>query len=931
MFGFFIKDGSSLKKYIGFDKDVIIPSDVEHIYWEAFYCNERIQSVTISDSVYDIDADTFHRCNSLSEVILSESLTQIKNGTFSYCKNLEEITLPESLTKIGRKAFFQSSLTSVKIPEQVTEIEDQAFATDGTLDIVTVYSRQTSFGKDVFKGTDKLTIIAYRDSDAARYAADNGLICLYIEDISEVINHTQKNGSVSEPQEEQDEPVYRDDIFEIDGTRLVKCLKYEENIRIPDGITVIGKDVFAGHAWLRRVQLPNSLKIIEDGAFNRCTRLEEVDFPDSVERIGINAFRYCRSLKTLQLPKSLKHLDFGAFHLCLELTEVTFQRSNTEVELTAFSECRKLALVTIPETVQIKDNMMMTCFLGCAKEITFRCAYGSDGYFCAIRNHANIELTDSPRQQTGMLVENGVFRGYTGKDPEVILPAGVRHIAPEAFANNQYIVKVVIPDSVTTIGARAFYNCNSLYSVKLPAGLTRIEKETFKSCYDLEQITFPNGLTAIEADAFYFTDLMEVNLPDTLETIEENAFCNCSSLRAIRIPAATKELNRFTDPESSVTVFTTPNSTAAEYAKKLGLKVQYGDRIVRQPVSAVPSEKLPGNVRRTFYETLTNEEKKAYEITLYALLDMQPKCDLTGVYIHNKSWRAVWNALEQDYPQIFWVDWHKSVNPTNLSKSYSITKAEKDRMQSQIDAVAEPFLRRIPANLGDYEKAIKVYLWLTDLVEYDHSGLALQTNNQYDSVTSDDLRNIYGAFVKKKVVCVGYAMAFNYLLQALGIECVVRNGGGSIHNLHAWSMAKIEGSYYHIDATWGDMDIDYEPALRYSYFGLTDDDILRKHNSIDCLHSSILCDSFACNYYFKEGLYIERFDENEICRKIKQYIQRNGDTSVTLRFADQGSYEQAAAFIDKSKTIQILAQELDHFSVYCMKYPDFLVLCVRLL
>ena len=53
---------------------------------------------------------------------------------------------------------------------------------------------------------------------------------------------------------------------------------------------------------LKRVELPNSLKMIGGGAFAGCTALEKICIPDGVTEIGIGAFLGCSSLSDVELP-----------------------------------------------------------------------------------------------------------------------------------------------------------------------------------------------------------------------------------------------------------------------------------------------------------------------------------------------------------------------------------------------------------------------------------------------------------------------------------------------------------------------------------------------------------------------------------------------------------------------------------------------------
>lgn len=50
---------------------------------------------------------------------------------------------------------------------------------------------------------------------------------------------------------------------------------------IPDGVTEIGKEAFAGCTNLQSLVIPNSVKVIEEGAFTGCTVYVEYDILSS--------------------------------------------------------------------------------------------------------------------------------------------------------------------------------------------------------------------------------------------------------------------------------------------------------------------------------------------------------------------------------------------------------------------------------------------------------------------------------------------------------------------------------------------------------------------------------------------------------------------------------------------------------------------------
>ncbi|MDY4584799.1 MAG: leucine-rich repeat protein, partial [Candidatus Onthomorpha sp.] len=81
-------------------------------------------------------------------------------GAFAYCSSLTSVTIPNSVTEIDDYAFYDcSSLTSVTIPNSVTEIDDYAFYDCSSLSSITIGNSVTSIGNSAFSGCNNLTSI----------------------------------------------------------------------------------------------------------------------------------------------------------------------------------------------------------------------------------------------------------------------------------------------------------------------------------------------------------------------------------------------------------------------------------------------------------------------------------------------------------------------------------------------------------------------------------------------------------------------------------------------------------------------------------------------------------------------------------------------------------------------------------------------------
>lgn len=106
--GFVIENGV-LKGYYGQSGDVTIPSGVKVIGYRAFGAlqgaGEELRSVTIPESVTEIEDEAFYERSSLRNVKLPNKLEKIGQNAFYYCISLESIEIPVSVTTMKEGVF----------------------------------------------------------------------------------------------------------------------------------------------------------------------------------------------------------------------------------------------------------------------------------------------------------------------------------------------------------------------------------------------------------------------------------------------------------------------------------------------------------------------------------------------------------------------------------------------------------------------------------------------------------------------------------------------------------------------------------------------------------------------------------------------------------------------------------------------------------
>ena len=131
---------------------IIIPEGVETIDNYAFYCCEKLKSVTLPNTIRKIGDGAFWKCEQLASIVIPEGVESIGVYAFSECKKLETVTLPNTIKTIGEYAFYKcEQLTGIIIPEGVETIEPHAFSNCKNLKSVTLPDTLKETCKDAFR------------------------------------------------------------------------------------------------------------------------------------------------------------------------------------------------------------------------------------------------------------------------------------------------------------------------------------------------------------------------------------------------------------------------------------------------------------------------------------------------------------------------------------------------------------------------------------------------------------------------------------------------------------------------------------------------------------------------------------------------------------------------------------------------------------
>ena len=161
------------------------------------------------------------------------------------------------------------------------------------------------------------------------------------------------------------------------------------------------------------------------------------------------------------------------------------------------------------------------------------------------------------------------------------------------------------------------------------------------------------------------------------------------------------------------------------------------------------------------------------------------------------------------------VSYNVYINNGNENNYFTDEFSSEEQVQSAISQVEQVKNSIVSRRTGNtYEDIKMVHDYLVDSMEYDTT---ISRNNIYD---------VYGALVNKVAVCEGYARSFKYILDEMGIPCVLVIGTGTNSRgeteRHAWNYVQLQGIWYAVDSTWDDPVVvgggTVSQSSKYKYF-----------------------------------------------------------------------------------------------------------------
>lgn len=246
-----------------FKKKILIRRGVERIAKSCFL-SSRINSISIPASVIEICEYAFFECKFLRYVHFSRDsrLKEIKSLAFYGCFSIKKISFPRSLLYLRSSAF-----------NNCISLEKVVFPSDSQLLIIESPFPQTIINEIILpQSTREIGNIGHEMKKLKRVFVNNDRY------------ESNKEGTI---------------ILSKDKSEMI-CVsdQPEEVLKIPDGAKVVSKIFLCCSNNVKRIFIPSSVEIIEDGAFREIFKMDIIEFEDGsrLKSLGFKSLPKLRNL-----------------------------------------------------------------------------------------------------------------------------------------------------------------------------------------------------------------------------------------------------------------------------------------------------------------------------------------------------------------------------------------------------------------------------------------------------------------------------------------------------------------------------------------------------------------------------------------------------------------------------------------------------------
>ena len=478
-----------------------------------FWSCANLTEVKLPDSIKVIAKSSFAYCGKLGKINFPEGLRYIGDSAFDHTSALNTVELPESLRYIGSGAFGYSGLKgTLIIPAGIANLQSYTFEICPGLSVVKITDGTKYINSYALDLRDRLGGASHKTyfiPPSVDYFNDTSLTCAEEHTIYGIKGSFASNATKIKEEWKFQEVAYNSKVvFDASGGTVSETSKelvkgqgfgllptpklagwtfkgwYSDDKfkRKIVSTTIVNKDSYTLYAKWEKVQKTelvyqgeDSDFVIKDGVLKKYQGNEPVVIiPDTVKEIGYGAFEKDKTVLKVIMPDSVEKMENAVFNECENLMEIRFSHSLKEIPAHTCSNCFALEKVIIPEGV---TNI-------------------GDGAFTS--GNVPMSYSEIKFPETLKSIEMDAFKNNDSVT-KISLPDGLESIGKYAFEKNTSLVKVSFGDGITELSEGVFSGDTILKNISLPYGLKSIGKNVFAENNSLEELYIPETVENIQS------------------------------------------------------------------------------------------------------------------------------------------------------------------------------------------------------------------------------------------------------------------------------------------------------------------------------------------------------------------------------------------------------------------------------------------------
>ena len=284
---------------------------LEHIGEQAFWWCSFTGSLTVPGSIQSLEPRAFGLSGFTGSLTLGAGLKEVGESAFSNCGFSGTLHLNEDLERIGANAFLGIEFSgSLVIPDSVTAVGEAAFNQCGFDGDLVLGSGLTQIGEGAFG----------RCSFTGDLVLGGGLGSLTTELLERMCYPDSQFYGGKPFSGCRGDLVLKEGIFSVEAGLFQDYTGFTGSLRLPDSLTQIGENTFAGCGFSGALVLGSGIGEIGTSAFSGCGFSGVLTLPGSLQAIGDSAFFGCGFSGPLTIPDSVRHIGISAFRNCTSLT-----------------------------------------------------------------------------------------------------------------------------------------------------------------------------------------------------------------------------------------------------------------------------------------------------------------------------------------------------------------------------------------------------------------------------------------------------------------------------------------------------------------------------------------------------------------------------------------------------------------------------------